>query len=152
MHTPLSSLPCTPRRPVEGIIDVAREYGPKGIAIVAISSNSAETHPQDGPDAMAQEAKELGEGAQATLVEDKLCHPCTAFPWTGACMLSTMDALTVRALLLPANCACRNPLPSHPPGYPFPYLYDATQEVARAYKVACTPEFYVFDANLGLVR
>lgn len=30
-------------------------------------------------------------------------------------------------------------------GYNFPYLYDETQEVARAYDAACTPDFYVFD-------
>jgi len=35
-------------------------------------------------------------------------------------------------------------------GYSFPYLYDATQEVARAYDAACTPDFYVFDADLKL--
>jgi peroxiredoxin len=35
-------------------------------------------------------------------------------------------------------------------GYTFPYLYDETQEVARAYDAACTPDFYVFDANLQL--
>lgn len=34
--------------------------------------------------------------------------------------------------------------------YPFPYLYDETQEVAKAYDAACTPDFYVFDANLKL--
>jgi len=33
-------------------------------------------------------------------------------------------------------------------GYPFPYLYDATQEVAKAYEAACTPDFYVFDGDL----
>jgi peroxiredoxin len=36
-------------------------------------------------------------------------------------------------------------------GYTFPYLYDATQEVAAAYKAACTPDFYVFDATRALV-
>ncbi len=36
-------------------------------------------------------------------------------------------------------------------GYPFPYLYDETQEVARAYDAACTPDFYVFDKDLKLV-
>jgi peroxiredoxin len=36
-------------------------------------------------------------------------------------------------------------------GYPFPYLYDATQEVAHAYHAACTPDFYVFDASRKLV-
>ncbi|RED48333.1 thioredoxin family protein [Seonamhaeicola aphaedonensis] len=36
-------------------------------------------------------------------------------------------------------------------GYPFPYLYDETQEVAKAYDAACTPDFYVFDADNKLV-
>ena len=36
-------------------------------------------------------------------------------------------------------------------GYPFPYLYDETQEVAKAYDAACTPDFYLFDAELKLV-
>lgn len=33
----------------------------------------------------------------------------------------------------------------------FPYLYDETQEVARAYDAACTPDFYLFNASLELV-
>jgi len=33
-------------------------------------------------------------------------------------------------------------------GFTFPYLYDESQEVARAYQAACTPDFYVFDKNL----
>lgn len=36
-------------------------------------------------------------------------------------------------------------------GYPFPYLFDETQEVARAYNAACTPDFFVYDKNLKLV-
>jgi len=36
-------------------------------------------------------------------------------------------------------------------GYPFPYLYDETQEVAKAYDAACTPDFYIFDKELKLV-
>ena len=32
-------------------------------------------------------------------------------------------------------------------GYSFPYLYDETQEVAKAYDAACTPDFYVFDGE-----
>lgn len=36
-------------------------------------------------------------------------------------------------------------------GYPFPYLYDDTQEVATAYDAACTPDFYIFDAKMLLV-
>ena len=35
-------------------------------------------------------------------------------------------------------------------GYTFPYLYDESQEVAKAYQAACTPEFMVFDADLKL--
>ncbi len=35
-------------------------------------------------------------------------------------------------------------------GYIFPYLYDETQEVAQAYRAACTPDFFVFDANKKL--
>ena len=35
--------------------------------------------------------------------------------------------------------------------YPFSYLYDETQEVAKAYQAQCTPDFFVFDAGLKLV-
>jgi len=35
-------------------------------------------------------------------------------------------------------------------GYNFPYLYDESQEVARAYDAACTPDLYVFDAEMNL--
>ncbi|OGU34904.1 MAG: alkyl hydroperoxide reductase [Ignavibacteria bacterium GWB2_35_6b] len=36
-------------------------------------------------------------------------------------------------------------------GYPFPYLYDETQDVAKAYNAACTPDFYIYDKDLKLV-
>ncbi len=36
-------------------------------------------------------------------------------------------------------------------GYAFPYLYDETQEVARAYDATCTPDFFVFDQELKCV-
>ncbi len=35
-------------------------------------------------------------------------------------------------------------------GYTFPYLYDETQAVARAYRAACTPDIYLFDKNQKL--
>jgi peroxiredoxin len=35
-------------------------------------------------------------------------------------------------------------------GFPFPYLHDETQDVARAYEAACTPDFFVFDNALRL--
>jgi peroxiredoxin len=36
-------------------------------------------------------------------------------------------------------------------GYTFPYLYDETQSVAKAYRAACTPDIYLFDKNRKLV-
>lgn len=36
-------------------------------------------------------------------------------------------------------------------GYVFPYLYDQTQEVAKAFKAACTPDFFLFDRGRRLV-
>ena len=35
-------------------------------------------------------------------------------------------------------------------GFPFPYLHDESQAVARAYDAVCTPDFFGFDADLGL--
>lgn len=35
-------------------------------------------------------------------------------------------------------------------GYSFPYLYDKTQEVAKAYHAACTPDFFLFDKDKKL--
>jgi thiol-disulfide isomerase/thioredoxin len=73
----------------------AREYAPRGLAIVAINANDLAAYPQDGPDAMREEAREFG--------------------------------------------------------YGFPYLIDATQSVAKAYRAACTPDFFLFDAGRKLV-
>ncbi len=36
-------------------------------------------------------------------------------------------------------------------GYTFPYLYDESQEVAKAYTAACTPDFFLFDGDRALV-
>jgi len=36
-------------------------------------------------------------------------------------------------------------------GYSFPYLYDESQEVAKAYRAACTPDFFLFDRQRKLV-
>ena len=73
----------------------AREYAPRGLAVVAINSNDIVAYPQDGPDAMRAEAAELG--------------------------------------------------------YGFPYLLDESQDVAKAYQAACTPDFFLFDASRRLV-
>jgi len=73
------------------ITRLTRDYAAKGVAFVAINSNSVESHPQDGPEHMAELVRELG--------------------WT------------------------------------FPFLFDATQDAAKAYHAACTPDFYVFDRD-----
>lgn len=77
------------------IVKLALDYQPKGIGIIAISSNDIVNYPQDAPHLMKKTALEAG--------------------------------------------------------YTFPYLFDDTQEVARAYHAACTPDFYLFDASLKLV-
>jgi peroxiredoxin len=78
-----------------GFAQFARDYAPRGLAIVAINSNDLATYAQDGPDAMRREA----------------------------------DAS----------------------GYVFPYLLDADQSVAKAFRAACTPDFFLFDATRRLV-
>lgn len=77
------------------IVRLAKDFIPKGISCIAISSNDVEKHPQDSPDFMKETA-------------DK-------------------------------------------EGYIFPYLYDSSQQVAKAYDAACTPDFYLFDDELRLV-
>jgi peroxiredoxin len=73
---------------------IGQDYVPQGVGILAISSNSIETHPQDDPDHMRQQV----------------------------------------------NRAHFN----------FPYAFDATQEVAKSYTAACTPDFFLFDSDFKL--
>lgn len=51
----------------------------------------------------------------------------------------------------PADSPDKMTLHAQAVGYNFPYLYDETQEVAKAYDAACTPDFYVFDKEQKLV-
>jgi hypothetical protein len=37
-------------------------------------------------------------------------------------------------------------------GYPFPYLFDETQEVAKAYGASCTPDFFLYDSQRLVYR
>jgi peroxiredoxin len=75
-------------------VEFAKEYQAKGLAVVAICSNDAVSHPEDSPENMRKEATKYG--------------------------------------------------------YPFPYLHDASQEIARAYAAACTPDFFLYDADRQL--
>ncbi len=77
------------------IARLAKDYQPKGVSFIGISSNDVEKYPADDPDKMKETAQKVG--------------------------------------------------------YTFPYLYDESQEVAKSYDAACTPDFYLFDADLTLV-
>ncbi len=77
------------------LVRIAKEYKPKGISFIGISSNDVENYPQDGPELMKIQAEKIG--------------------------------------------------------YPFPYLYDESQDVARAYDAACTPDLFLFDQDLRCV-
>ena len=69
----------------------AKEYRDRGLAIVGISSNDTQAHPEDGPVGMKEEAAAAG--------------------------------------------------------YTFPYLFDETQSVAKAFRAACTPDLFLFDRD-----
>jgi peroxiredoxin len=51
----------------------------------------------------------------------------------------------------PADSPARMAEEARSAGYTFPYLYDATQAVAKAYRAACTPDFFLFDREQRLV-
>ena len=78
-----------------GLAQLARDYLPRGVAIVGINSNDVANYSEDSPARMKEEVKAAG--------------------------------------------------------YLFPYLYDETQAVAKAYRAACTPDIYLFDKNRRLV-
>jgi len=50
----------------------------------------------------------------------------------------------------PADAPARMKEIAHAHGYTFPYLYDETQDVARAYAAACTPDFFLYDRTRRL--
>jgi peroxiredoxin len=64
----------------------------------------------------------------------------------GIAAISSNDAVTH-----PADSPAGLKRQAETLGFVFPYLYDETQAVARAYKAACTPDFFLFDACLRLV-
>lgn len=79
----------------KALTEFANDFLPKGLSIIAISSNDVDNYPDDSPELMTENAKNND--------------------WN------------------------------------FPYLYDETQEVAKAYDAVCTPDFFLFDGNLELV-
>lgn len=79
----------------KALAQLGREYQSNGIGIVAISSNDAVNYPEDSPESLARQARDLG--------------------------------------------------------FTFPYLYDESQAIARAYDATCTPDFFLFNGDLRLV-
>lgn len=69
------------------------------------------------------------------------------------------SAMGVSFVAISANDAATHPedapdkmkLVAAKENYPFPYLYDETQQTAKAYDAACTPDIYIFDKALKLV-
>lgn len=96
------------------------------------------------------------------LVVAFLCNHCPFVKHIRAGLAQFARQYTERGLALVAINA--NDVTTHPDdapermaeeieraGYVFPYLFDESQGVAKAYRAACTPEFYLFDAERRLV-
>lgn len=81
-------------------------------------------------------------------VQDELVRLATDYQARGVAFtaISSNDAKHY-----PADAPDKMKIEAETHGYPFPYLYDETQSVARAYRAECTPDFFVFDAALSLV-
>ena len=91
-----------------------------------------------------------------------ICNHCPYVKHVNAGLVKLADhyiRLGVSFIAISSNDALRYPddspeqmtIAAKKNNYPFPYLYDEKQEVAKAYDAACTPEFYVFDRDLLLV-
>jgi peroxiredoxin len=64
----------------------------------------------------------------------------------GIVAISSNDATTY-----PADSPAGLKAQAQAQGFTFPYLYDETQDVARAYSAACTPDLFLFDKDFKLV-
>lgn len=97
-----------------------------------------------------------GEGATVVMF---ICNHCPYVKHVNGELVNLANDYRARGVGFVAISA--NDVDSHPEdspekmkqvaaeqGYPFPYLYDETQETAKAYDAACTPDFFVFDADL----
>ncbi len=99
-------------------------------------------------------------GANGTLVMF-ICNHC---PYViGVIGRIVREAIALRELGIGVAAICANDAVNYPAdsvekmgefaaanGFPFPYLHDESQAVARAYDAVCTPDFFGFDAGLGL--
>jgi peroxiredoxin len=99
-------------------------------------------------------------GPNGTLVVF-ICNHC---PYVKAVIDRLVrDATALKALGVNTVAICSNDATTHPDdsfdkmkefarehGFTFPYLHDESQDVARAYDAACTPDFFGFDKDLAL--
>ncbi len=104
---------------------------------------------------------DISQGARATVVMF-LCNHCPYVLYVNPEIVRIVEEYRPRGVAFvginsndaeayPEDAPERMPAHAQAVGYTFPYLYDETQEVARAYDAACTPDFYVFDAERKLV-
>jgi len=100
--------------------------------------------------------------AAPALVVMFLCNHCPYVKHLRAALAEfgrECAAKSVAVVAISANDVATHPddspakmkLEAQVAGYPFPYLYDETQRVARAYHAACTPDFFLFDRGRRLV-
>ena len=80
-------------------------------------------------------------------VADRIVRDCDELAGHG---VSSVGVMSNDVGNYPADSPANMKLFAREHGYPFPYLYDETQEVARAYGAACTPDFFGFNADLEL--
>ncbi len=99
-------------------------------------------------------------GLKGTLIMF-ICNHCPYVKAVAERMVR--DARDLAPLGIGIAAICSNDATTHPEdsfermgafaaqhGFPFPYLHDESQEVARAYDAVCTPDFFGYDARLGL--
>ncbi len=91
-----------------------------------------------------------------------ICNHCPYVKLIRGALAQTAveyEARDVAFVAINANDAARYPADApeemateaRAAGYPFPYLYDESQSVAKAYRAACTPDTFAFDRDLRLV-
>jgi peroxiredoxin len=101
------------------------------------------------------------QGAKAALVVFT-CNHCPYVKGSEAALIQLVrhfDSLGLKTLTINSNDASKYPEDSFDNmkakakalNLPYPYLYDESQKVARAFDAACTPECYLFDSTLKLV-
>lgn len=99
-------------------------------------------------------------GSQATVIMF-ICNHCPFVIHINEALVTMANAYAekgIRFIAISSNDVINYPqdapdkmkIHAEKESYPFPYLYDETQHIAKAYNAACTPDFYVFNSELKL--